>query len=87
MQTALLGYKTLQEIQIHAHLSQEIYELLWEDFEKLLLKKRRKIGSIWFPDICNQGASGLLNEAFKYDHGNKFSPSLGLILTNSSHMV
>jgi hypothetical protein len=47
--------------------SQELYEPLWEDLEKLLLKGGRRIRSIWFADMSNQGASGLLNEEYKYD--------------------
>ena len=54
------------------HPTQELYEPLWEDLERLLSQKGRRIRSIWIADTANQGASGLLNEDSKYDDGRLF---------------
>ena len=53
---------------------QELYEALWEDLEKELQKRNRKIRAIWIADQSNQGASGLLNETTKYNDGNHSIP-------------
>jgi hypothetical protein len=53
-------------------LVQELYEPLWEDLERLLRERGRRIRSIWIADMSNQGASGLLNENSKYDDGKGY---------------
>ena len=41
---------------------------MWEDLNGFK-GKGRKIRAIWIADVSNSGASGLLNEEFKYNDG------------------
>ncbi|TAQ83546.1 hypothetical protein B7494_g8128 [Chlorociboria aeruginascens] len=55
---------------------QELYEPLWDDLVQSLEKRGRRIRSIWFSDVSNQGASGLLNDKLKYEDVNDHSRDL-----------
>lgn len=46
---------------------------MWEDLDRSMLKNGRTIRSIWIADVSYQGASGLLNEEYKYENGNNFA--------------
>ena len=40
----------------------ELYEPMWEDLHKSLMRRGQPIRSIWIADVAPQGASGVLNE-------------------------
>lgn len=50
-------------IGLHANgLPKELYEPLWDDLQKKMSAKGRRIRSIWMADMTNQGQSSILNE-------------------------